>query len=253
MTDDTNGKRAAAASFGEHASAYVDSRVHRIGDDLERLSGWCADAGCALDVATGAGHTASAIFDHGVERVVAADAAPDMVETAMDVNAGLDGVVAGAEDLPFADDAFDAVACRIAAHHFPDPGAFVREVARVTGDGGTFAFEDNIAPADDDLDAFLNDVERLRDPTHHRSHRESAWVEWIEAAGFTVEETRVVKKEIGYESWVEQLDTPEENRRELRARFADPPEGAAELYEITHEDGDVVSFSNLKILVRATR
>jgi ubiquinone/menaquinone biosynthesis C-methylase UbiE len=273
MTDDTGRKRAAADAFDEHASAYVDSRVHRMGDDLARLADWCADADRALDVATGAGHTAAAVWDRvdeqrestergavtdgnrdrGVDGVVAADAAPSMVETATDENPGLVGVVADAEALPFADDAFDAVTCRIAAHHFPDPEAFVREVARVTEPGGTFAFEDNIAPEDDALDAFLNDVERLRDPTHHRSHRESEWTAWVEAAGFSVEETRVVTKEIGYASWVEQLDTPAENRRELRERFADPPEGATDLYEITHEDGDLVSFSNLKVLLRATR
>ena len=253
MTDDTGRKRAAANAFGEHASAYVDSRVHRMGDDLERLADWCAGADRALDVATGAGHTAGRVSDQGVERVVAADAAPGMVETATETDAGIDGVVADAEALPFADGAFDAVACRIAAHHFPDPGAFVREVARVTERGGTFAFEDNVAPDDDALDSFLNDVERLRDPTHHRSHRVSEWVEWVEDAGFDVEETRVVKKEIGYEAWVEQLDTPVGSRRELRERFADPPEGAVELYEITRDDDELVSFSNLKVLLRATR
>ncbi len=36
-----------------------------------------------------------------------------------------------AESLPFADGAFDVVACRTAAHHFADPAAAVREMARV--------------------------------------------------------------------------------------------------------------------------
>ena len=40
-------------------------------------------------------------------------------------------VIAPAEDLPFADASFDAVACRVAAHHFADVLAAVKEMARV--------------------------------------------------------------------------------------------------------------------------
>jgi SAM-dependent methyltransferase len=253
MTEDTGQKAAAADTFDEHASAYVESDVHRAGDDLETLADWCSGATRALDVATGAGHTAGAVADRGVPEVVATDAAPAMIETAESEFPGLRGVVADAERLPFAADAFDAVTCRIAAHHFPDPAAFVDEVARVTEPGGVFAFEDNIAPEDDDLDAFLNEVERLRDPSHARSHRESEWVAWVEAAGFAVEEALVIKKTIDYRDWVAQLDTPAENRRDLAALFADPPAGAEDLYEITHDDEGMASFANLKVLLRARR
>lgn len=54
--------------------------------------------------------------------------------------------------------------CWIAVHHFPSPEAFVAEVARILKPSGLFAFEDNIAPADDDLYAFLNEIEQLRAP-----------------------------------------------------------------------------------------
>ncbi|WP_435348617.1 class I SAM-dependent methyltransferase [Haloarchaeobius sp. HRN-SO-5] len=253
MTDDSGRKRAAAETFDEHASAYVESAVHRAGDDLDTLAEWCADADRALDVATGAGHTAGAVLDRGAAAVVATDAAPEMVRTAETEFPGVQGVVADAERLPFDADSFDAVTCRIAAHHFPDPEAFVEEVSRVTEPGGVFAFEDNIAPEDDDLDSFLNRVERLRDPSHGRSHRESEWREWVDAAGFSVEETLVVKKTIDYRDWVIQLDTPEENRRELESLFADPPDGASDLYDVTHDEDGMASFANLKVLLRARR
>ena len=251
MADDPDRKRAVADAFDDHAAAYVESRVHRAGNDLDTLTGWCSGANRVLDVATGAGHTAGAVHDRGVSDVVAADAAPGMVRTAERVHPGVQGVVADAERLPFRDDSFDAVTCRIAAHHFPAPTAFVSEVARVTEPGGIFAFEDNVAPHDDALDEFLNRVERLRDPSHVRSHRESEWRAWIEDEGFEIEETLVVTKTIDYRDWVAQLDTPEENRRELERLFTDPPEGATELYEISHDDRGVVSFANLKLLLRA--
>jgi len=253
MADDTDSKQAAAAALGDDAEAYVDNRVHRVGDDLDRLAGWCASATLGLDVATGAGHTASALREAGVDRVVATDAAPAMVDTATTTFDGLEGAVTDAEALPFREDTFDAVACRIAAHHFPDPGAFVDEVARVLEPGGTFAFEDNVAPDDDRLDEFLNTVERLRDPTHVRSHTVDEWLDRMEAAGLRVEETRVVTKTINYDDWVAQLDTPESNRDRLRELFADPPSGADDLFEIERENGTVASFANLKLLVRATK
>lgn len=253
MTDDTGQKAAAAESFDEHASAYVESDVHRAGEDLETLADWAGGATRALDVATGAGHTGGAVLDRDVPEVVVTDAAPAMIRTAEAEFPGLEGVVGDAEALPFAADAFDAVTCRIAAHHFPDPAAFVREIARVTEPGGVFAFEDNIAPDDDDLDAFLNRAERLRDPSHARSHRESEWRHWIADAGFEIEAAVVVTKTIDYRDWIAQLDTRAENRAELEALFADPPDGAGELYEITHDPDGLVSFANLKLLLRARR
>ncbi|WP_254533075.1 class I SAM-dependent methyltransferase [Natrinema gelatinilyticum] len=253
MVDEhTTQKREAASSFDESASAYLNSDVHRAGDDLERLASWCDGATRALDVATGAGHTAGAIADHGVDEVVATDAAPGMIETAT-TEFDVAGVVADAERLPFDADVFDAVSCRIAAHHFPNPSALVEEVARITADGGVFALEDNVAPPATELDEFLNEVERLRDPTHVRSATEAEWVEWVTDAGFDIEHRRLIKKEINYEDWVSQLDTPEQARERLRELFADPPDGAESLFEITHEDGNLVSFSNLKVLVRARR
>src|SRR5439155_1658472 len=43
-------------------------------------------------------------------------------------------VLAPADHLPFADASFDAVASRLAAHHFPDVLAAVKELARVAAD-----------------------------------------------------------------------------------------------------------------------
>ncbi|WP_255192611.1 class I SAM-dependent methyltransferase [Natronobeatus ordinarius] len=251
--DDIDRKRAAAASFDDHASAYVHSPVHREGADLEQLASWCADADCALDVATGAGHAAGALLEAGVDAVVAADASPTMVATALEEYPGLRGTVVDAERLPFADDAFDAVTCRIAAHHFPNPDRFVREVARVLAPGGTVALEDNVAPPEASLEDFLNEVERLRDPTHVRSYTEREWRSWFADAGLAVEETQLLKKTLEYERWVATLEVPPERRERLERRFANPPPGACEAFDLAYDnEGIVQSFSSVKLLLRAT-
>lgn len=253
MTDGSDRKRAAAASFGDHADAYRDSTVHRAGEDLDRLSGWCASAERGLDVATGAGHTAAALVDAGVGRVIAADAAPAMVATATATAPTVEGVVCDAERLPFRGCRFDAVACRIAAHHFPDPAAFVAEVARVLEPGGTFAFEDNVAPDDDALDTFINTIERRRDPTHVRSHTVDEWLTWLDRAGFTVETTDVITKTLDYEEWLANVDASPERRRQVDATFATSPAGAESAFEVTRDGEGVASFANHKLLLRATR
>ena len=98
--------------WSARAQGYVDSDAHREGADLDLLVVWAAGARTALDVATGGGHVAHGLRAAGLE-VVTCDPAPGMRPD----------VICRAEWLPFADGAFDVVACRTAAHHFSDPGA----------------------------------------------------------------------------------------------------------------------------------
>ena len=146
--------------FGAHAAAYATSTVHAKGASLGRLvelvkpeRNWQA-----LDIATGAGHTAAAFAPH-VARVIASDLTEEMLQEAAKLAAGkgfanMETARADAEALPFEDARFDLVTCRIAAHHFPDVPTFVGEVWRVLKAGGTFALVDNISP-DAGIDAGL--------------------------------------------------------------------------------------------------
>ncbi len=83
---------------------------------------WCepGDGVTVLDVATGGGHVARRLREAGCS-VVTVDPAPGMKPD----------VIGPAEDLPFADSSFDAVACRLAAHHFADVVAALKEMTRV--------------------------------------------------------------------------------------------------------------------------
>jgi len=254
MDDDSDRKVATARSFGDNADGYRVSEIHREGSDLETLAAWCADAGRALDVATGAGHTAGALLKTGVPSVVTADASPAMVVTATESFPATAGVVSDAERLPFADDTFDAVTCRIAAHHFPDPEAFVVEVARVLRPGGIFALEDNVAPENDTLDTFINDLERRRDPTHVRSYKTSTWQDWLTAAGFDVTETDHLMKPLEYRPWVNRIGAlTDDDRAAVHRLLLDADEPAVDFFEIEYADGDVVSFGSLKGLIRGVR
>jgi SAM-dependent methyltransferase len=69
--------------------------------------------------------------------------------------------------LPWPDASFTVVTSRFAFHHFLDPGAVLREMARVCAPGGTVMVVDS-APAPDKADAF-NRMEAVRDPSHARA------------------------------------------------------------------------------------
>lgn len=250
---DDHHKRDTAASFGAAAEDYFESAVHRGSDDLRTLASWCADADRALDVATGGGHTAGALAAAGVPFVVASDVSPEMVAVATR-EYDVEGTLADAERLPFRDDAFDAVACRIAAHHFPDPEAFVNEVARVLEPGGTLAFEDNVAPEKAALAEFLNGVERLRDPTHVELYTVEQWRGWFESAGLSIETVESAAITLDFDAWVERTEVSKADRDELRERFREAPDGAHARFDVAFDDEEAVeSFANPKALIRANR
>ena len=102
---------------------------------------------------------------------------------------GLDNVtveLADAEDLPFEDNTFDLVTCRIAPHHFSNVMAFLREAARVLRANGTLAVVDNIVPDNEAAAAYINATEKRRDPSHARALSLGEWEAAITAAGFRV-------------------------------------------------------------------
>jgi ubiquinone/menaquinone biosynthesis C-methylase UbiE len=184
--------RQAKAHFAKTAAGYVSSALHARGDDLALLVAQAGEiAGLrALDVATGGGHTALALARAGAE-VVATDLTPAMLEQASALIARELGVAervsfveAAAEALPFEDEAFDLVTCRIAAHHFAAPQRFVREAARVLKPGGKLLLIDNVSPEAPELAAALNRLEKLRDASHVEAYPVSRWIGWLAEAGF---------------------------------------------------------------------
>ncbi len=218
----------ARTRFAASAQAYVNSVTHARGDELPRLVEAARSrlgdlTGCrALDVATGGGHTARALAAAGAH-VTVSDLTPEMLAAAEThlreavPGAALDFVVAAAEALPFADGAFEIVSCRIAAHHFGDPRAFLAAARRVLAPGGVFLLVDNVAPEDPRLGEAMNEVERLRDPSHVEAYRVSTWMRWLGEAGlepYLLERFWRVKP---LASWLRRADTSPENETALRA------------------------------------
>lgn len=226
-----NAKEKVQKQFERSGLNYRDSAIHAKGQDLEWIAeevGRCPSPLLALDIATGAGHTAFAL-SRCVRRVVGCDLTPKMLHIAAEEaeRRGIDNVTwaeGDAERLPFPDRLFDVVTCRIAAHHFPQAVQAFAEARRVLVPGGRMILVDNYVPAE--ADELLNRVETLRDPSHFRVHTHSGWTRLLREAGFsTVTALRQWETPVVLEEWFQRAKTPAHRREEaLRLlREAPPP------------------------------
>jgi SAM-dependent methyltransferase len=182
--------------WSQRAAAYRESATHAAGDDLDLVVAWCepAEGVTVLDVATGGGHVARRLREAGAS-VVTVDAAPGMEPD----------VIAPADHLPFADASFDATACRIAAHHFPDVLAAVKEMARVARDRVVIC--DNTFTSES-----AEEADRLRDPSHVRNYGVAEWESFFELAGLEVAEVASLVRDTDFQDWLDRTETPEDVR-----------------------------------------
>ena len=213
------------SSWSDRAQAYRESPTHREGPDLDLLVQWCEpEEGLkALDVATGGGHVARRLREAGAE-VVTLDPSPGMRAD----------VLAGAEDLPFADGSFDVVVSRIAPHHFTDVRAAVAEMERVSN--RLVVIEDTLYSSDRHEQA-----EKLRDPTHVRNYTEDEWREFLAEAGLEVEQSERFEKTHPLEAWLARTGCEGEEAERVKELLADR----------MIEDGS--AWTDVKIVIRARK
>jgi SAM-dependent methyltransferase len=191
--------------WSDRADAYRESATHAAGDDLDLVVKWCEPGPgvTVLDVATGGGHVARRLREAGAQ-VVTTDAAPGMEPDA----------IAPADHLPFADSSFDAVACRIAAHHFPDALAAVKEMARVA--------RHRVVICDNVFVSETSEVaDRLRDPSHVRNYGVAEWHSFFELAGLEIAAEEYMVRDTDLEDWLARTETPEVDRVQVRELLGD--------------------------------
>jgi len=93
-----------------------------------------------LDVGCGPGALTTELVGRlGPDSVAAVDPSEPFVAAARERHPGVDVQRASAEELPFADDEFDAALAQLVVHFMSDPVAGLREMARVTREQGVVA------------------------------------------------------------------------------------------------------------------
>lgn len=247
MEDHRKIKETVKNVFSRNAEKYVTSGTHAKGDDLDLLVEWLQPRPNwqALDIATGGGHVSKRLSPH-VSQVFATDLTREMLAAARNhLRAGCDNVrfiVADAENLPFLDETFDAVTCRIAAHHFPDAAAFIREASRVLKPGGRLLLIDNIVPDDKRIDAFVNTLEKLRDESHGRCYSISEWSAWLAASNLSIKRDRTRKKTFEFPSWVRRTTRSEEQVRRVERHILEADDELKAYIGVVLADGQIVNI-----------
>ncbi|MEZ4646391.1 MAG: class I SAM-dependent methyltransferase [Chloroflexota bacterium] len=233
-------KKQVQAQFGANAAAYATSTVHAKGASLGRLLALVRPLPHwhALDIATGAGHTAFTFAPH-VAHVVAADITAEMLQQTRQLAAekALPNVTvctADAEELPFASASFDLVTCRIAPHHFVEIGRFLSESVRVLRPGGVLAIVDNVVPGSRlrgkkanllrAAGEYVNAFEKLRDPSHNRCLSLEEWSEAFAAVGCPLQHQETAQKGMEFDWWASRMQTTPATTTRLRAMLVQAPE-----------------------------
>jgi ubiquinone/menaquinone biosynthesis C-methylase UbiE/glutathione S-transferase len=198
-----------------------------------------------LDVPTGLGHAAAFLASKGFT-VTAADTSATTLKEAAAWAAQQQVAVTfhehGPEQLPYADGSFSLIVCRGAAHHLQAPENFIREATRVLKTYGFLVIIDGTVPDDHvEANAWMNTVERLRDPSHVKFITPNVWRNWCVQAGLTVTRAQVETLRLAdLNQYFNEANTSPENRKKVLELVAKAPASARELFKLGQENGKIV-------------
>jgi ubiquinone/menaquinone biosynthesis C-methylase UbiE len=250
------------ASFGPNARMYTISKGHADARALQQLVEKVQPqpADTVLDIGTGAGHTALA-FAPFVASVIAFDLTPQMLEE-VQRNAAERGITnlsvkqGAAEKLPYQDNSFEIVTCRLTTHHFADLPQALAEMARVLKPGGKLAIVDTTVPEDPTLDYQINEIEILRDPSHVRNYPASEWQAMLEKVGLRVQEIEPgyydEGRKMDFGDWTRRIGTSPENLDRLTGLFRHASPALVDALKIEIA-GDDIGFALPRISLIAVK
>jgi len=207
-----------------------------------------------LDVATGAGHTGLYLAESGHDVTLADIAEPMLLlarKTAEERGLRISTANHAAEELPYASNTFDLVTCRVAPHHFSSPDKFVRETFRVLKPGGSFLLIDGtVADEFPIATEWMHQVEKLRDPSHHRFLSPDTWAALVRTVGLQIVHTSTDRyKQPDLEWYFETAATPAANRAAVLDLVENAPSEARELFGISREQGKTIWWWQILTLV----
>lgn len=234
-------------TFAKRPQDYVTSTTHALGISQEVISTWLNPAPTMemLDIATGGGHVAEQLSPY-VRIVYATDLTKEMLANTkqhLQALTNLIYIMADAEQLPFLDASFDLITCRIAAHHFPNPDQFIREVKRVLKKDGKFLFIDNIVPNNKQHAIFMNQVEKMRDESHVKFLTKEEWGCLFKQHGLKISQQHTHKKTLSVNKWLDRTLCHEDEKNTVSKRLLQADTDITNYYQIKKRNEKPLQFS----------
>ena len=210
-------KAAIRAQFNRQAACYLRGSGMDDPEVLDRMVALACPADRALDVACGAGFLALALArDAG--RVAGIDLSEKMLAEAERLRAeqkarNVTFLPGDAEHLPFGDERFQVVACKLAFHYFQNPDRALAEMRRVLAPSGRLVLVDRVASENPDRRAWHIRIERARTPAKLRLYAPAEVAGLIVKAGFQVVARQAWTQRMSFEEWVQRTGASEERVR----------------------------------------
>lgn len=222
MPDSSDHKNTVREEFTKQAAAYASNSSLTDPEKVDRLvrATDASPEARVLEVATGPGHVAFGFADV-CDEVVGLDIteAPLAIAEETRQERGVNNIhfqKGDAETLPFDENTFDIVVCRLAFHHFETPSRVLQQMAQVCRPDGTVAVADLVVSEYPDRGNYQNQFEQLRDPSHVRALSLSDLIELFTEQGIEVDDvhTGVLVQEV--EQWLSNAQTPDSRAAKAR-------------------------------------
>ena len=143
------------------------------------------------------------------------------------------------EALPFIDQSIDLVSSRASAHHFRDFKKVLHEAHRILKLGGSLLMADSIAPEQDDIASWMNNIQRRRDFNHVESRKISAITEILTDTGFKVTNDEYQRIYLRFNEWTAYATIEREEVEALRRDFIEAPDETREAFQVAPVHGNI--------------
>lgn len=163
-----------------------------------------------LDIGTGIGLLPLLLAEDGAKQVVGIDISPAMLEQAeylrlsrsSEPSARATFRLAPAHALPFREESFDAVTCRLVLNHVRRPERIIKEIVRILRPGGILILAELLAVDNPVKRATQNAIEERRNAAHVAARGAEQYNKLLTDAGLQIEAKEAITFERELEEWL---------------------------------------------------